>query len=238
MKKFENVDILKSLKAIMQTHAKHFQSDFDIDVIVLKQAVQSQNPEDKRWIWLCRPAGTNCLRERDIFIKDTREHNTFCFYAEQTRDKIFAYAVELTGIEKGKVMGSLYELNYLKHYEHVKNASVEHGNTRMIYENGERMQEAEKSITGNADPNLGKFLSFEEQPKDPAALYDVLWNEKYNQYHLNCGNIKEHIETLSGKGKGKKPSLRAQLAQDKATLSTIPKKQKTENKNGNLEVEK
>ncbi len=30
------------------------------------------------------------------FIKDTREHNTFCFYAKQTRDKILACAVELT----------------------------------------------------------------------------------------------------------------------------------------------
>jgi len=110
------------------------------------------------------------LRERDIFIKDTREHNTFCFYAEQTRDKILAYAVELTGIEKGRVTGNLYELDYQKHYEHVKDASVDHGNTKLIYENGERTQEAEKRITGDADPDLGKFLSFEEQPKNPAAL--------------------------------------------------------------------
>ena len=39
-------------------------------------------------------------------------------------------------------MGNLYELDYQKHYEHVKDAS----------------------------PDLGKFLNFEEQPKDPAAL--------------------------------------------------------------------
>ena len=37
MQKFENVDILKSLKAIMQTHTQHFQSDFDIDRETLKQ---------------------------------------------------------------------------------------------------------------------------------------------------------------------------------------------------------
>ena len=37
------------------------------------------------------------------------QYNTFCFYAEQTRDKILAYAVELTGIEKGRVTGNLYE---------------------------------------------------------------------------------------------------------------------------------
>ena len=91
MQKFENVDILKSLKAVMQTHTEHFQSDFQIDVKILKQAAKSPNPEDKKYLWICRPAGTWCLRERDTFIKDTREHNTFCFYAEQTRDKILAY---------------------------------------------------------------------------------------------------------------------------------------------------
>lgn len=236
MQKFENVDILKSLKAIMQTHTEHFQSGFDIDVKVLKQAAKSPNPEDKKYLWLCRPAGTWCLRERDTFIKDTREHNTFCFYAEQTRDKILAYAVELTGIEKGRVTGNLYELDYQKHYKHVKDASVVLGDTKLIYENGERTQEAGKRITGDADPNLGKFLNFEEQPKYPAALRGILWNEKYNQHHFDCGNIKEHIETLSGKGKEKKPSLRAQLAQDKKTVNTAPKRQAAKTKNKGLEV--
>ena len=98
------------------------------------------------------------------------------------------------------------------------------------------MQEAGKRITGDADPNLGKFLNFEEQPKDPAALHGVLLEEKYNQHRLNCGNIKEHIETLSGKGKGKKPSLRAQLAQDKKTVNAAPKKQAAKSKNKGLEV--
>lgn len=187
-------------------------------------------------MWLCRPAGTWCLRERDTFIKDTREHNTFCFYAEQTRDKILAYAVELTGIEKGRVTGNLYELDYQKHYEHVKDASVDHGNTKLIYENGERTQEVEKRITGDADPDLGKFLSFEEQPKDPAALQGVLRDEKHSRDHFRSGDIKTHIETLSGRGREKKPSLRAQLTQDKKTVNAAPKKQAAKTKNKELEV--
>ena len=234
MQKFENVDILKSLKAIMQTHTQHFQSDFDIDIDTLKQAAKSPNPEDKKQLWLCRPAGTWCLRERDTFIKGSREHNTFCFYAEQTRDKILAYAVELTGIEKGRVTGNLYELDYKKLYEHVKDVSVPAGDTKLIYENGERTQEAERRITVDADPNFGNFVSFEEQPKDPAALQTVLRNEKHSREHFKSGDIKEHIEKLSGKAK--KPSLRAQLAQDKETVKTAPKKQAAKEKNKGLEV--
>lgn len=234
MQKFENVDILKSLKAIMQTHTEHFQSDFDIDIKILKQAAKSPNPEDKKQLWICRPAGTWCLRERDTFIKGSREHNTFCFYAEQTRDKILAYAVELTGIEKGRVTGNLYELDYKKHYEHVKNVSVPAGDTKLIYENGERTQETGKPITGDASPEFGKFLSFEEQPKDPAALQTVLRDEKHSREHFKSGDIKAHIEKLSGREK--KPSLRAQLAQDKEAVKTAPKKQAAKTKNKGLEV--
>ena len=57
-----------------------------------------------------------------------------------------------------RVTGNLYELDYQNHYEHVKDVSVPAGDTKLIYENGERMQEAEKRITGDADPDLGKFL--------------------------------------------------------------------------------
>ena len=108
--------------------------------------------------------------------------------------------------------------------------------TKLIYENGERTQEAGKRITGDADPDLGKFLTFEEQPKDPAALQSVLRDEKDSREHSVCGNIKEHIEKLSGKGRGKKPSLRKQLAQDKETVKAAPKKQAAKTTNKGLEV--
>lgn len=234
MQKFENVDILKSLKAIMQTHTEHYQSDFEIDMKILKEAAKSQNPADKKYLWLCRPAGTWCLRERDTFLKDTREHNTFCFYAEQTRDKILAYAVELTGIDRGKVTGNLYELDYQKHYSHVKAASLPADTYKLVYENGERIQEAGRHIAGDADPTLGKFLRFEAQPNDPAALRGVLWDEQYSRDHFDSGNIKEHIQKLSGREQ--KPSLRKQLTQGRETVKTTPKKHPAKSKNNELEV--
>lgn len=234
MQKFENVDILKSLKAIMQTHTEHFQEDFNQDTAILKKAAKSQNPDDKKYLWLCRPAGTWCLRERDIFLKESREHNTFCFYAEQTRDKILSYAVEVTDLDRGKVTGNLYELDYQKHYQHVKAASLPIGSTKLIYEHGERLQETGKHICGEADPMLGKFQRFEEQPKDPAALCGVLWDEQYQKDHFDTGNIKEHIEKLSGKDR--KPSLRGQLAKDKETVKATPKKPPVKGKQKGLEV--
>ena len=64
-------------------------------------------------MWFCRPSGTYCFRERDVFLKDTAPHNTWRFYKEQTSDRVLAYAIELTGKERGKIKGNLYELDYL-----------------------------------------------------------------------------------------------------------------------------
>ena len=82
MNKFENVDVLASLQQIMQQNTAFFQNDFDIDRDILTRAAKSKNPEDKIYLWFSRPSGTHCLRERDVFLRGTREHNTFRFYHE------------------------------------------------------------------------------------------------------------------------------------------------------------
>ena len=97
MNKFENVDIFASLDAIMRQNTGFFQSDFDIDKEIIAKAAASPNREDKTLLWFCRPSGTHCFKERDVFLKDTAAHNTWCFYKEQTCDRVLAYAVELTG---------------------------------------------------------------------------------------------------------------------------------------------
>lgn len=93
-------------------------------------------------MWFCRPSGTHCFRERDVFLKDTAPHNTWRFYMEQTSDRVLAYAIELTGKERGKIKGNLYELDYSKHYERVKEKELPADTVKLIYEHGERVQEA------------------------------------------------------------------------------------------------
>ena len=76
MNKFENVDIFASLDAIMRQNTGFFQSDFDIDKEIIAKAAASPNREDKTLLWFCRPSGTHCFKERDVFLKDTAAHNT------------------------------------------------------------------------------------------------------------------------------------------------------------------
>ena len=194
--KFENVDVLASLEAILKQNTGFYQSDFDIDKQIIAEKAASPSKEDKTLLWLSRPSGTYCFRERDVFISDTAPHNTWRFYKEQTRDHILAYAVELTGVQDGKIKGNLYELDYEKHYERVKDNTLAAGTVTLIYEHGTREQPADRRFDGYPDPQLGKFERFEVQPKDPEALQSLLREEKESRDKLKPGDFGEHIAAL------------------------------------------
>ena len=196
LSKFENVDVIASLEAIMKQNTAFYQSDFEIDKRILREAASRPAAEEKRLLWFSRPSGTCCFRERDVFLKDTRQHNTWRFYGEQTRDKILAYAVELTGKENGIIKGNLYELDYPQHFREVVEKSLPADNYTLLYEHGERVQPAGMYFDGNPDPQLGKFERFEAQPNDPEALRGVLMEEQRSREKLRPGDFKAHVAML------------------------------------------
>lgn len=112
MNRFENVDVLAALDQLMRQNTAFYQSDFEIDKEIIGRAATSDKAEDKTLLWMSRPSGTHCFRESDVYLQGTRQHNTWKFYGEQTRDRVLAYAVELTGNVRGVIRGNLYELDY------------------------------------------------------------------------------------------------------------------------------
>lgn len=196
LNKFENVDVIASLEAVMKQNTAFYQSDFDIDRQILQEAADRSGDTDRRLLWFSRPSGTCCVRERDVFLKDTRQHNTWRFYGEQTRDTVLAYLVELTGTERGKIKGNLYELDYPQHFREVAEKSIPADNYTLIYEHGERDIPAGQYFDGNPDPQLGKFERFEAQPNDPEALKDLLREQHKSRQQLAPGDFKAHIAAL------------------------------------------
>ena len=196
LNKFENVDVLASLEAILKQNTGFYQSDFDIDKQIIAEKAASPNKEDKTLLWLSRPSGTYCFRERDVFISDTAPHNTWRYYKEHSRDHILAYAVELTGTQDGEIKGNLYELDYEKHYERVKDNTLAAGTVTLIYEHGTREQPADRRFDGYPDPQLGKFERFEVQPEKLEALQFLLREEKESRDKLKPGDFEEHIAAL------------------------------------------
>lgn len=197
MNKFENVDVLSALQKIMRQHTAYFQNDFDIDKRILLRAAQSNSPEDKTYLWMSRPAGTHCLREREVFIKDTREYNTFRFYAEQTSDKVLAYAVVLSGVENGAVMGSIYEMDYREQAKRVFEKALPADKVMLEYEHGSKEQPAQYYFDGSADRELGKFVGFVFYPRDTDALEALLQGEQQTRQQLAPGDLCTHTAKLA-----------------------------------------
>ncbi len=163
--KFENMDLFASLEAIMKQNTGFYQSDLDIDKEIIAKAAASPHREDKTLLWFCRPSGTHCFRERDVFLKDTAPHNTWRFYMEQTSDRVLAYAIELTGKERGKIKGNLYELDYSKHYERVKEKELPADTVKLIYERwGKGRYPPDGSSTATQTRSLGSLNALKPYP--------------------------------------------------------------------------
>ena len=62
MNKFENVDVIASLDAIMRQNTAFYQDDFDIDKRILQEATARPGAEDRKILWFSRPSGTCCVR--------------------------------------------------------------------------------------------------------------------------------------------------------------------------------
>ena len=61
MNKFEDVDVIASLEAIMKQNTAFYQNDFDLDRNILQKAAASPTAEDRRLLWFSRPSGTSIL---------------------------------------------------------------------------------------------------------------------------------------------------------------------------------
>lgn len=134
--RFENVDVLDALSKIVELHTRHYKEDFDLDKELIPKLALSPNPEDKHILWMSRLCGTHVLREQNIYLKDTYEHNTWKFYYEQAKEPILAYAVSLDRIQHGKVIGSIYPLNYASHVEHIKQLALPICKVSVTFEDG------------------------------------------------------------------------------------------------------
>lgn len=134
MRKFLNVDILDSLRAIMERNTQHYQNDFDYDVRMIQKCAASADPEDKCLLWMSRTSGTWCLRERDVFIKDSQMHNTWLAYGSDKN--VLAFAAEIVAVREGAVLGYLYQLDYPRHIEHVQKTALPIDGISVTYKDG------------------------------------------------------------------------------------------------------
>lgn len=180
-KKHTNVDIIAELQKLVDSHVDSYKEDFDIDKRIIRCAAESKEPEDKVLMWFCRPCGTHCLRENQVFIQGTRDHNTYRFYAEQTRDEYIARVIVPKEVRKGKVYGDVFEVNYREQAANVAQNSVAPDHDRLTFADGYMLDAPCRSSFDAAMALVGEHGGVKTHrtlPKDADALAEVLTKQK------------------------------------------------------------
>ena len=186
-KKHTNVDIIAELQKLVDSHVDSYKEDFDIDKRIIRCAAESKEPEDKVLMWFCRPHGTHCLRENQVFIQGTRDHNTYRFYAEQTRDECIARVIVPKEVRKGKVYGDVFEVNYREQAANVAQNSVAPDHDRLTFADGYMLDAPCRSSFDAAMALVGEHGGVKTHrtlPKDADALAEVLTKQKSRRDRL------------------------------------------------------
>ena len=134
--KFDGVDVLDFLGKVVELHTQHYKDDFDIDKELIQNLAACRNEENEQLLWMSRTCGTYCLWERDVYLQDSHENKVWRFYHEQTKDSILAYAIQLDGIQDGKVTGCIWPLDYHAHVERVKLLSCAIEKVSVLFQDG------------------------------------------------------------------------------------------------------
>lgn len=224
--KFENVDIEKCLRSVMERNTKHYQSDFELDVGTFQQIAQTPVPNKPILYWMSRPSGTWCFQERDLFIRDSQAFHTWQYYKD-SRDTILSYAVEITGMSGGHIMGNLYTQDYRAVTKHLEQAAQNAVSVLIRFEGHEEAMRF--SYTDYQDNCLAiharfsKAETFRLEPEDPQKLKDILKSERTNRQKFITGDFEKHMDEAIT---GEKYSLSGYLKQTASTAHTTSSKSK------------
>ena len=229
MRKYKDVDIVAALGAVVELNTEHYKSDFRYDIEQFKRAAQNPDGENNRLLWLSRQSGTWCYPERDVYIKDTAAFNTWNSYATIlgdinsymssviVQDRILAYAVNIKGIENGRIKGDLYEMDYRDHIRQLSRVALPLHTVTAVYKDGATYTLPHKE---HDDKHMslyyqhGQLLTLTPHTEDADALRDVLKDVRDKRdKDASPAVFKVRVQTP------KQPSIKEKIAAGKKELA-------------------
>jgi hypothetical protein len=254
MRKFDNVDIVAALGAVVELNTANYKSDFKYDIEMFKEAARNPDGENNRFLWLSRPSGTYCHLERDVYVKDTAAFNYWngCatilgkdtpFDKVIVNERVLSFAVNITGIENGKIKGDLYELNYPDHVRQLHRVALPLHTVTVKHEDGTTLTLPHKEYDGKRERlyhQHGKVIDYKSNPQDPDALRIVLKVEReQREKDARPATFKVRVQNPKQPGK-KQPTIKQQIEAGKKQLeqqrAAAPAKAAVKSKNTGLEV--
>ena len=184
------VNVLAYLEQVVQRNTQHYQSDFVFDQSALYRAAREANMEDRVFCWMSRPAGTWCVKEREVFLRGSNAHSIWTYYAD-TPERICAYRITVTGLENGKVMGRVVPLDYGEQVRRVQARALPVKTVTLRYESGYTItipyDEYHRSVP-TILPRHGGVQSVRYEPESEGELARVLMEE----HRIQTGTHKKY----------------------------------------------
>lgn len=162
----------------------------------LRRAAVEAGPEDRSFLWVSYPSGTHLYPEREVFLKDTGPNYT---WAEGWRQSLL-YAVEISGLEGGKVKGTVYELDPEAHKAHVRQAAVPSPYVTIDYADGRSVDVSHREYDTDRNRLMsqsGMVSGLTFHPEDESVLRGVLRQEHRQRERLPRGNFRRHLLKLA-----------------------------------------
>lgn len=204
MEKFSNVDVLAALDAIVKQNTGYNQDQFQHDRQIITEAAASPAKDDKPLLWVSAPAGTCCVPEKDLLIRENVEYGRFGSFAEGVRldgDKALCYAVKLTGAEGGKITGDLYRLDYLEQLAHLSGVALPAASVTITGKDGAARRFPYKEYKENELRILRRFgpcRSFAYEPKSKVTLARLLRLEQEGrEREARPADLQAHVRQLA-----------------------------------------
>lgn len=204
MEKFEQVDVLAALDAIMKQNTGFYKEQFQHDRQTITEAAASPAKDDKTLLWVSAPAGTCCETEKDLLIRENMEYGRFGGFADGVRldgDKALCYAVKLTGTEDGKITGDLYRLDYLEQLARLSGEALPAATVEITGRDGEAHRFPYKEYKENELRILRRFgpcRSFAYEPKSKVTLARLLRLEQEGrEREARPADLQAHVRQLA-----------------------------------------
>ena len=191
MRKYENIDIVAALGAVVELNTEFYKSDYRYDVETFREAAKRLDGDNNRLLWMSRQSGTWCFPERDVYIKGTGAFCTWNGYATvigdvnsylstiAVHDRILAFAVHIKGFEHNRIKGDIYELDYRDHIRKLNLAALPLHTVTAKYEDGAVMTLPHAEHDAKRKRLFyqhGNLVSYRGNPEDGDALLDILKN--------------------------------------------------------------
>ena len=110
------------MKDIIDKEVKHYQSDINLDLEIMKLDSKDYKNRQISYIWFTRECGTVMMREDFITVKNSSDNIFFNYWVDSA---VNAYRIKLNKVCPKNIYGTIEKINLKKYYKEVKEKEKE-----------------------------------------------------------------------------------------------------------------